>query len=62
MKPTYILRLEFEDRSPLMLHSYKDNFSAAREGAVLIKHTANAKSVEIWKAGTLELVAKIESK
>lgn len=62
MKPTYILRLEFEDRCPLMLHSYEDSFSAAREGAVLIKKTANAKSVEIWRAGSLELVAKIESK
>lgn len=62
MKPTYILRLEFENRTPLMIHSYKDNFSDAREGAVLIKQTSNAKSVEIWKAGTLELVAIIASK
>ena len=62
MKPTYILRLEFENRTPLMMHSYADNFSAAREGAVLIKQTSNAKSVEIWKVGTLELVAIIASK
>ena len=62
MKPTYILRLEFENRAPLMIHSFKDNFSDARDGAVLIKQTANAKSVEIWKAGTLELVAIIASK
>lgn len=62
MKPTYILRLEYENRTPIMMHSYADNFCAARESAVLIKQTSNARSVEIWKAGTLELVAIVESK
>lgn len=62
MKPTYILRLEFTNRTPIMMYSYKEDFCSAREGAILIKETSNAKSVEIWKAGSLELVVKIESK
>lgn len=62
MKTTYFLRLEFENRTPMMFHSYKEDFCSAREEAVLLKQTTGALSVEIWKAGTLELVAKIESK
>ena len=62
MKPTYIFRLEFENRTPLMIHSYKTTLTNAREGAISIKQYANAKRVEIWKASTLELAATIESK
>ena len=62
MKTTYIFRLEYENRTPIMTHSYADDFCAARESAVLIKQTTNARSVEIWKAGTLDLVAIVESK
>lgn len=62
MKSTYIFRLEYDYRAPMMMHSFADNFCAAREAAVLIKQTSNASCVEIWKTGTLELVAIIESK
>lgn len=50
------------NRTPIMLHSFQDDFCSARESAVLIKQTTGAKRIEIWRAGTLELLATIESK
>lgn len=62
MKPTYLLRLEFENRAPLMLRSWKDNYTDARDGAELIKQTTNATRVEIWNTTSYNLVAVIEDK